>query len=544
MNFLDWTALLLYIVVILWIAARLSTSQRTLQDYYLAGRQTPGWQSGLSTMATQLSAISFISAPAFVALKPGGGLKWLCYEFGVPLGLLLVMAVLLPTLHQRNRVSIYSYLEQRFDSSTRTLVSFLFLLGRGLATAVAVLAGGLVLSTVLSIPTATAIVLVGAITILYDILGGLRVVILTDVLQMGIIVVGVLICGATALSIVGWEGAWAAFEPGRAQILHFHQWGLTPEGKYGFWPMLIGGIFLYASYYGCDQSQMQREISVPSLDGSRQSLMVNALGRFPVVLAYCLVGVFVGAVFTLPETLPRIASALQMDTAAVSEALGRDPDRMLPFFILGFLPHGVIGLIFVAIMAALMSSLDSALNSLSAVTVKDFYQRHLRPHAGEAELIKVSKLCTGLWGLFCVAAALQFAAIGEATRQTTLVLINAVGSLLYGPILAAFLLGVATRWVHAGAVKLGVVAGIAVNICLWQFTEISWLWWNVTGFITVVGVAALCSLARLAQAGAPWVQWDTGASVSRIAWGSRYRLILLYFGFILLVCLLIQWTHS
>ena len=189
MNYLDWLIIFLYIAGIIAFAVYLSRSQSDTQDYYLAGRKIKWWQSGASTMATQLSAISFVSAPAFVALKAGGGLKWLSYEFAVPLALILVMAVILPVLHQNKYISIYEYLEQRFDSGTRTLVSVLFQLGRGLATAVAVLAGGIILSTAIGISIFYAILLIGLVTLLYDVLGGIRVVILSDLLCFKLTVV-------------------------------------------------------------------------------------------------------------------------------------------------------------------------------------------------------------------------------------------------------------------------------------------------------------------------------------------------------------------
>ncbi|MHA2055827.1 MAG: sodium:solute symporter family transporter, partial [Candidatus Hodarchaeales archaeon] len=383
MNYLDWLVILVYIVLIIALAIYINRSQKDTEDYYLGGRKIKWWQSGASTMATQLGAISFISAPAFVAIKKGGGLKWLCYEFGVPLALILVMAIIIPTLHRHHYLSIYEYLEKRFDSGTRSLVSFLFQIGRGLATAVAVLAGGLILSTALSISTSTAIILVGLITVIYDAVGGIRMVILSDFLQMIIIIIGLIICGGVAFSIVGWETAWSSLTPERLEILNFKEWGFTSESEYAFWPMVFGGFFLYASYYGCDQSQVQRELSVGGLDDVRKSLMVNALGRFPLVLLYSLMGVFVGAVIIQPDALVRIASVMGIEQNSVSSILSTDPDRMLPMFILSYLPHGIIGFIFVAIMAALMSSLDSGLNSLSAVTMKDFYQKYLKPDADE-----------------------------------------------------------------------------------------------------------------------------------------------------------------
>lgn len=154
-------------------------------------------------MATQLGAISFVSAPAFVAIKKGGGLNWLCYEFGVPLALILVMAVIIPTLHRHYFISIYEYLEKRFGSGALTLISLFFQIGRCLGTVVLVLAGGLILSTALSISTTAAVLLIGLITVLYDVLGGIRVVVLSDFLQMVIIIAGLLICSGGALHFVG-----------------------------------------------------------------------------------------------------------------------------------------------------------------------------------------------------------------------------------------------------------------------------------------------------------------------------------------------------
>ncbi|HQO78258.1 MAG TPA: sodium/solute symporter [Thermodesulfobacteriota bacterium] len=538
MNHWDWAVIVVYIAAVIGIAAALSRSQRTLTDYYLGSRTVTWWQSGASTMATQLGAISFVSAPAFVAIKEGGGLQWLCYELSVPLALIVVMAIIIPALHSRNVVSIYEYLEERFDDSTRSLVSILFQLGRGLATAVSVLAGGIILSSALSIPTAAAILLVGAATILYDVLGGIRVVILTDVLQMMIIIAGVVVCGVTALSQVGWETSWLALGPERMRILDFSHWGVSSAGTYSFWPMVLGSIFLYTSYYGCDQSQVQRELTVRTICDVRKSLLLNAIGRFPIVLLYCIMGVVIGAVITSAEAIPRISATLQSDESAVRALLEQDPDRMVPLFIVAYLPHGLIGFIFVAIMAALMSSLDSALNSLSAVTMRDIYQKYIKPAGSERHYLVVSKIFTLTWGIFCVGAALAFASSTEATRQTTIVLINAVGSLLYGPILAAFLLGMLVRGTTAPAVKTGIVAGIVANVLLWRLTAVSWLWWNAAGFFIAVAVALILSVLHSAS-----VSFSYSASVDAdksIGWRAVYMALVVYFVLIAAICYLIQ----
>jgi len=536
LNFLDWLIIVFYLAGVIGFAFYLSRSQNDTQDYYLAGRKIKWWQSGASTMATQLSAISFVSAPAFVALKPNGGMKWLAYEFAVPLALILVMALIIPTLHRRKYISIYEYLEQRFDSGTRTLVSILFQLGRGLATAVAVLAGGIILSTALGIPTASAILIIGLVTLMYDVLGGLRVVILSDVLQMAIIVLGLLICGGVAWYEVGWHAAWSAFPPERMHIIELNGWGFSAESTYGFWPMLIGGFFLYASYYGTDQSQVQREMSVKNESEVRKSLLVNAFGRFPLVLLYVLMGVLVGAVFMHPQTLNHLAQTLHFSVNEIKSVLEVNPDRMVPMFILGYLPHGVIGFIFVAIMAALMSSLDSGLNSLSAVTMKDIYQKFIKPEATEKHYFRASKMITILWGIFAIGVALLMTESTQAARQTTIVLINAVGSMLYGPILAAFLLGMFSKNIGARAVKWGVVVGIGSNFLLWILTSVSWMWWNVSGFLSAVLMAlvvhnGLFKTTELkAKVSTSISIWDGNKK-----WRIIYGFIVLYFFFIVLL---------
>jgi solute carrier family 5 (sodium-dependent multivitamin transporter), member 6 len=540
LNFLDWGVIVVYVAVIVGAGFHFGRTQKSIQDYYLGGRTVRWWQSGLSTMATQLGAISFISAPAFVAIKEDGGLKWLAYEFGVPLALILVMAVIVPTFHRAGVISIYEYLERRFDAGTRTLVSLIFQIGRGLATAVSVLAGGLILSTAFGISTAHAIVAVGVITVLYDVLGGIRVVIFTDVIQMAVILLGIMLCGGVALYLVGWSGAWASLEPQRLEILDFSRWGLTPEGTYAFWPMLIGGFFLYASYYGCDQSQVQRELTVGSIDNVRKSLMVNAFGRFPIVLLYCLMGVLVGAVVSEAGFFERAGETLGLGQDGVRTALERDPDRMVPMFILTYLPHGLIGFIFVAILSALMSSLDSALNSMSAATMRDFYQRYWNETGEERHYLAASKICTVLWGIFCVGFALVFAGTPDATRQTTIVLINAIGSLLYGPVLAAFILGMTTQWAAPRAMKIGVLAGLGLNLALWQWTSLSWLWWNFTGFAAAVAVTAL---------GSPWEESSSQGDglpplePTQVHWPRMYVYIALYFLFIVGFSALIQTAY-
>jgi Na+/proline symporter len=252
-------------------------------------------------------------------------------------------------------------------------------------------------------------------------------------------------------------------------------------------------------------------------------------------------GVLIGAVFAAPEHIGSMAAKLNTDTTGITNVLKNDPDRMVPMFILTFLPAGVVGLAFIAIISALMSSLDSAINSLSAVTMQDFYRVYVRPHASERHYVIISRLLTLFWGAFCVIAALSFASAAEATRQTTIVLINAVGSLLYGPVLAAFFIGMATRTITGFQIKIGVIAGIMMNIYLWRSTDVSWLWWNLVGFAITVAVSVGLHILRMTFARyrldvgllRPNLGYEKGSNSTPLS-------IILYFFVIISVACLIQ----
>jgi SSS family solute:Na+ symporter len=524
-NSLDFLLVGLYVAVLIGMGLYLNRQQRTEEDYYVGGRTVRWWASGLSTMATQLGTISFVSAPAFVALKPvaeGGGLGWLTYEFGVPLALIFIMIFLIPIYHRARVISIYEYLKKRFDAGTQVYVALLFQISRGLATGVTVYTVGFVVAIFFGEEDPSRVwpyvIAIGVITVLYDALGVIRVVIWSDVLQMLILFLGIFLLTLEAYSeLGGLEPLLQVYgaDPERFRIFNF-SWGYGSGQQYAFWPMLIGGFFLYIAYYGCDQSQVQRELSVGSTDDVKRSLLLNALGRFPVVLSYCLMGLFIGA-FTLlrPEFRQQIPA--------------EHPDWMVPLFIVGYLPNGVIGLIFIAVLAAAMSSLDSALNSMSASTMRDIYQPYIRPRASERHYLIASKLFTVFWGVF----TLSFAFVVPFISGTVIEAINKIGSLLYGPIFAAFFLGILTRWATPLGVKLGVSAGILINLYLWLgVPQLSWLWWNVIGMVVALGTALVVSKALPQEAKTVSLE---PPEPGRINWPLRYALVVAYFFVIIAV---------
>ena len=446
MNLLDWAIIALYIAGLIVFSIFLSRGQKSTEDYFLGSRNLPWWAIAISTMATQLSAISFISAPAFVAVRPGGGLIWLGYEFAVPLAMIFVMIVILPFLHRNHIVSIYEYLEHRFDPGTRTLISLIFQISRALATGVGVYAIAIVFSVTVGMNIWLTILIIGVVAMVYDTLGGIKAVVYTDVVQMGILLIGILVCSGYALYYVGgWGEALGAVPAQRWQSIDWGH-GFGDGADFGFWPLLLGGFFLYVSYYGCDQSQVQRELSARNEDDLKKSLFFNGIFRFPVVMGYCLMGLLIG-------------SLLLQDSAFAAEVSRSSPDYLVPLFIMRYLPHGIIGVLAVAIFAAAMSSLDSALNSLSAASYKDIYQRYFQP-LNSYDALKVSKILTVFWGIFCTG----FAFLVGSISGTVIEAINKIGSAFYGPILATFLLGILTRTAVASAVKWGVLMGVGTNL--------------------------------------------------------------------------------
>lgn len=462
MHWIDWTVIGIYSVGLLALGY-LFREQKDKRDYFLGGRSFGWFSMGMSVMASQLSAISFISAAAFVGMKQGGGMQWLTFEFAVPLAMIFLIVVLVPPLYRAGIVSVYAWLETRFSPTTRLLLSGVFQFSRAFATGIMIYTVALVLASVMGIPMWQTILLSGVVTIIYSWQGGMKAVVWGDVVQMLILLAGIVLCIVYGLHLQGgWEAFVARVDHQRLEAVPFN-WGVGEGQEFGFWPMLIGGFFLYISYYGCDQSQAQRALSGKSLKEVRRALLFNGLFRFPVTLAYCFMGLIVGTfAFGTPGFLDQIPAD--------------QPDRMIPLFIINYLPTGVVGLLLVAILAAAMSSLSSAINSLSAATLEDFVAR--RRTLDAATQVAWSRRLTLAWGLACI--GLAFAA--GRIAPTVIEAINKVGSAFYGPIVATFILGILSRRAHARAVNAGLIAGVAVNLFIWQSgLPVFWIWWNFIG---------------------------------------------------------------
>ncbi len=485
MQLIDWIIVAVYLLAMLALAAFIGARQDNRRDYYLGGNTMSPLSLATSTIATQCSTNSLLGAPAFVGFVGGGGLIWLQYELAVPLAMLLLV-YLLGTLRQSGHVSAYAFLEERLGSGTRLLASTTFLVFRGIATGVTVYGVAVVLTLLVDVTYTQAVLLLMGVTIVYDVLGGMRAVVISDVLQMILILAAVLFSlWVLSDNLGGWQQIFAFHaDTGRLQALQFGS-GLAGEGNYGFWPMLIGGCFLYMAYYGCDQSQAQRVLASRSPADAQRVLLYNGLLRFPMVLLYCLLGLALSVYAAVDPGF--------VDHLPLSEQGTPNYNLVYPVYVLQSFPPALVGLVMVGIFAAAMSSIDSALNSLSAATMEDYVNR--RGRLSERAAFLSSKAATLAWGLFAIAFSYQV----EAIAPTVLEAINKIGSIANGPLLALFLTALLMPGVGQRRAALGFGAGLLTNMGLWLFVpEVSWLWWNVSGalvsmLVTLVGSPAVFS---------------------------------------------------
>ena len=483
-NWLDWMIIGVYAVGLIALSVYLGRKQKDKNDYYLGGNEMSFWAIGLSTMATQCSTNSLLGAPAFVIAV--GGLTWLQYELAVPVAMAGVILLLMPFFRKQNIISVYEYLEKRFGVGTRTLLSLTFQFLRAFATGVTVYGISLVVQQITGMPFAVCAIFLCAVTIIYDFFGGMKAVVYSDVIQMIILYAGIIVCIFYGISLCGGIGEVFKFFPAdKMKTLDFASTGVGDYagGGFSFLPMFIGGIFLYMSYYGCDQTQVQRALSAKNVDESNATLVLNGFLRFPLVLSYCFTGVIIGAYMV---KYPGFVEQLKISGGEANYNLA------LPVFVLKNFPHGFIGIVIAALFAAAMSSLDSTINSLSAVTMRDIYERFFeKKESRPAVKLLLSRIMTLFWGSVCTVSAFFVEDISKSVIES----INKIGSLLYGPVLAVFLLGVLTRRANGAGAFSGVIAGLAANAALWIYApSVNWMWWNPAGCIVTLIVGYTVSL--------------------------------------------------
>jgi SSS family transporter len=455
LNKIDFAIIALYLVGITLFGLRFRTKQRTLRDYFLAGREIPWWAISLSIVAAETSTLTIISIPG---LAYDTNLTFLQVILGYVVGRAVISFVLLPHYFRGDLFTAYELIERRFGRGLRSLTAGLFLLTRAAAEGVRVYAVSIVVSIALGTGEVASIAIITALTLIYTFEGGLAAVIWTDVVQTAIYVGGTLIGLFTILHLV--PGGWgaihaAAAEAGKLQVFNFSGSIWIP---YTFWAGVIGGTFFTTASHGTDQLIVQRLLAARGQKQSVTALLSSGIAIFFQFALFLTVGVLLWAYYRVP-----------------SASFGR-PDRIYPTFIVTRMPHGISGLLIAAILAAAMSNLSAALNSLSSSAIIDFYTR-LRPQADEKAKMRLSRWATLFWAL--VLFGLAMIALHKVGRVVEVGL--QIASVAYGALLGAFLLGTLTRRANQSGAMIGMLCGFGVELYLWLGTRVPWTWWVMIG---------------------------------------------------------------
>ncbi len=557
LNWIDWVVLGVTLLAIVAYGTWQTRGSKNVQDYLKGGNNSKWWTIGLSVMATQASAITFLSTPG-QAFHDGMG--FVQFYFGLPIAMVIICIVFIPLYHRLKVYTAYEFLENRFDLKTRTLAAILFLIQRGLAAGITIFAPAIILSVVLGWDLLTLNIIIGFLVIIYTVSGGTRAVNVTQKHQMVVIFIGMLtafflivsklpedITFSKALAIAGASG--------KMEILDF---SFNLNNRYTFWSGIIGGTFLMLSYFGTDQSQVQRYLSGKSVKEMQLGLIFNGILKVPMQFFILLVGVMVFVFYQFNEapvnfnptaietvlnskyadefkalqkeqqsvfndkqkliksfinsedsktskyiSLANEASddirnkaKLLIEKAAEKQRIkveSNDKDYVFIHFILNNLPRGLIGLLLAVILSAAMSSTASELNALGSTTTIDLYKRNTSKKT-EEEMVRASKWFTFAWGIMAIGVACV-ANLAENLIQ----LVNIIGSIFYGNVLGIFLLAFFFKFVKGNAVFIGALITQVIVIGLFLLNEyelinLPFLWLNFVGCVIVIAIACLLQL--------------------------------------------------
>ena len=465
---LDLAIIAVYLTGITLFGLRFRKRQRTLRDYFLADRNIPWWAIALSIVAAETSTLTIISVPG---LAYDTNLTFLQVVMGYVLGRVIISFVLLPQYFRGDLYTAYQLIERRFGPRLRSLTAGLFLLTRAAAEGVRVYAVSIVVAIALGTGEVASIAIITALTLIYTFEGGLAAVIWTDVVQTMIYVGGTLVGLFTILHLV--PGGWAAIHAAATSAGKLQVFNFTPAVwlPYTFWAGVVGGTFLTTASHGTDQLIVQRLLAARSEKQSVTALLSSGVAILFQFGLFLIVGVMLWAYYRLP-----------------SSNFGR-ADRIYPTFIVSRMPHGISGLLIAAILAAAMSNLSAALNSLSSSTIMDFYVR-FRPQADEQRRMRLSRIATFGWALLLFGlAVLSLHKVGRVVEVGL-----QIASVAYGALLGVFLLGVLTRRANQTGAMVGMLCGFATELYLWLGTHIPWTWWVAIGTVITFGVGYAASL--------------------------------------------------
>jgi SSS family transporter len=468
MDKLDLAIIALYLAGITLFGLRFRKKQRTLRDYFLADRNIPWWAIALSIVAAETSTLTIISIPG---LAYDTNLTFLQVVLGYVVGRVIISFVLLPHYFRGDLYTAYELIERRFGKKLRSLTAGVFLLTRGAAEGVRVYAVSIVVAIALGTGEVASIAIITALTLIYTFEGGLAAVIWTDVVQTVIYVGGTLVGLFTISHLV--PGGWPAIHSLAESAGKLRAFDFTPDfwKPYTFWAGLIGGTFFTTASHGTDQLIVQRLLAARNQRQSVAALVSSGVAVLFQFALFLTIGVMLFAFYHVP-----------------SASFGK-ADRIFPTFIVTQMPHGISGLLIAAILAAAMSNLSAALNSLSSSSIIDFYlQRH--PEIDERRKIRLSRMATLFWALLLFGLAVlslhKVARVVEVGLQ--------IASVAYGALLGVFLLGVLTRRANQNGAMIGMLCGFVSELYICFFTRVPWTWYVAIGTVVTFGVGYAGSL--------------------------------------------------
>ena len=549
MHNLDWFILISTILFIVIYGAIKTRKNRNINSF-LKGDNSSNWFTiGVSVMATQASAITFLSTPGQAY---NDGMGFLQFYLGLPLAMIIICIVFVPIYHKLKVFTAYEFLEKRFDKKTRTLGAILFLVQRGLAAGITIFAPSIILSSVLDIDLKLLNIIIGLLVIIYTVSGGTKAVNITQKQQMFVIFFGLFFVFFFIINNLPEQLTTSklldyAKVSEKMKILDF---SFEPNNRYTFWSGITGGLFLALSYFGTDQSQVQRYISGKSVREIRLGLIFNGIFKIPMQFFILLIGVLVFIFFEfnhsplnfnpqavdyleknhkldfeslkedyktlnlekdeiqrlfLDEKLndPLILNSLQQKEMKIrddvknlidenSKIEKNDKDYVFLHFILNYLPRGLIGLLIAVIICAAMSSTASELNALAATTTVDLYKRNLNVKKSEKHFLKMSKFFTITWGII----AICFASIGNLF-ENLIQLVNIIGSIFYGTILGIFLVAFFIKKITANSVFWAACISQIIIFFIYFNIDISYLWLNFIGAVVTILLSTIFESLQL-----------------------------------------------
>lgn len=545
MDYLDWIVLLVTLGFIVIYGAYKTRGQKEVQDFLRGGNKSKWWTIGLSVMATQASAITFLSTPGQAF---SSGMGFVQFYFGLPIAMVVICLVFIPIYHRLKVYTAYEFLEGRFDLQTRTLTAILFLIQRGLAAGITIFAPSIILSVVLGWDLMSLNIIIGLLVIIYTVSGGTEAVNITHKQQMAVIFGGMFIAFFLIFSYlpedINFKNALEiAGAGGKMEILDF---SFDFDSRYTVWSGILGGTFLSLSYFGTDQSQVQRYLSGRSIRESQMGMIFNGLLKVPMQFFILLVGVMVFVFYqfnatplnfnplaeeagTQSEVYRNLQKELELNQekkakaalnyvnathpgwkanfkeelkfynlkdreirdqgAAVIAGLEQkietnDKDYVFIHFILNNLPRGLIGLLLAVILSAAMSSTASELNALASTTVVDLYKRNKKEIKDDKHLLKASRWFTLLWGGIAIVVACTAHLFDNLIQ-----LVNIIGSIFYGNVLGIFLLAFFVKYVQGKAVFIAAIMTQLIVIFGWWQDWMPYLWLNLFGCALVMTLA-------------------------------------------------------